>query len=324
MRIWRHNWRDSGLLAVALGQVGLVGALAWWWPGLSGGARAAAIAGIAVGHWYNIAIAGHLFVHAPWFASARVNRVAAWLVSLAIGQSVEAYRLSHVRNHHRYSNDRQDAAGSTRDTSSTFRHAPTASHQPLWRYAPAGAIHSIAGELRARGTAIGLWFGGALEPGLGRLLARRPALRQAEFRAVRAERTWLCVAWLCLLALRTSFLPAYVAALTLAFVLVNVQNYFEHYGARPEDNFANSVSHYGRVYNLLTFNDGHHQEHHLRPSCHWRRLPGLRHRHAAEFLTTERVVSPVPAVLGFLHLHRPRLDLPNSVGDEACQPARTA
>jgi hypothetical protein len=34
-----------------------------------------------------------------------------------------------------------------------------------------------------------------------------------------------------------------------------------------------TTSHYGRLYNLLLFNDGYHVEHHANPSAHWTRLP---------------------------------------------------
>jgi fatty acid desaturase len=29
------------------------------------------------------------------------------------------------------------------------------------------------------------------------------------------------------------------------------------------------VSYYGKLFNLLYFNEGYHQEHHIAPSCHW-------------------------------------------------------
>ncbi|HWU87686.1 MAG TPA: fatty acid desaturase [Kofleriaceae bacterium] len=52
------------------------------------------------------------------------------------------------------------------------------------------------------------------------------------------------------------------------------ENYFQHWGAvDPNDRKRDSVSCYGTLYNLLTFNLGYHQEHHLRPGVHWLKLP---------------------------------------------------
>lgn len=317
MRVFRHSNLDAALLVLALAQVGVVVVAAWAWPGLTWAGRAAAAAAIAVGHWYCIVVVGHTFAHAPWFSSARANRAAGLAVSLAIGQSVAAYRISHVRNHHRFNNDRQDARRNTRDTSSTFRHAAPGRHLPLWRYAGGGALATAAGELVRRVGVVRLWLGAGLEPDLERLLAVRPRLRKREFRAVRLERTLLTVAWLALLAAQPTFLAAYVAALTVAFGLVDVQNYFEHYGADPDAVLANAVSHYGWLYNLVAFNDGYHQEHHLRPAAHWRTLPAVRARHAARLATCDRIVSPVPPVFGFLDLRRRRLDLSPALSERA-------
>ena len=59
----------------------------------------------------------------------------------------------------------------------------------------------------------------------------------------------------------TTYLPAY--AIGLAFC--GLQGHYEHAGG--------VTSYYGRVYNLLCFNDGFHGEHHASPGLEWRRLP---------------------------------------------------
>jgi hypothetical protein len=60
------------------------------------------------------------------------------------------------------------------------------------------------------------------------------------------------------------YLPAYVLGLGLCAL----QGHYEHAGG--------VTSHYGRLYNLLCFNDGFHAEHHAHPGIHWARLPELR------------------------------------------------
>jgi hypothetical protein len=75
-------------------------------------------------------------------------------------------------------------------------------------------------------------------------------------------------------------LPGYVAGL----LLCALHGHYEHAGG--------TTSHYGRVYNLLTFNDGFHVEHHAHPSLSWRRLPAERDPAAR--------ASPWPAPLRWL------------------------
>ena len=82
------------------------------------------------------------------------------------------------------------------------------------------------------------------------------------------------------------FLKVYLPGWLLGVGLCHLQGHFEHAGS--------TTSHYGRVYNLLFFNDGFHREHHARPGTHWRDLPKLRR---AE---TEARASRWPAILRWL------------------------
>jgi len=79
----------------------------------------------------------------------------------------------------------------------------------------------------------------------------------------------------------TVFLPGWL----LGLALCHLQGHFEH--------TRGTVSHYGRLYNWLFFNDGYHVEHHERPARHWTALPASRE-------TTELNSSPWPAVLRWL------------------------
>ncbi len=58
-----------------------------------------------------------------------------------------------------------------------------------------------------------------------------------------------------------SYLPGYAAGLFLCWL----HGYFEHQ--------RGTISHYGKLYNTLFFNDGYHVEHHARPGTHWTELP---------------------------------------------------
>jgi hypothetical protein len=57
------------------------------------------------------------------------------------------------------------------------------------------------------------------------------------------------------------YAPGWLAGLGLCAL----QGHYEHAGG--------VTSHYGRLYNVLCFNDGYHAEHHASPGVHWTRLP---------------------------------------------------
>jgi fatty acid desaturase len=305
--LWRASRADAALVLVSTAQFfGVVGLALLaarsddhrWWP--------AAFALVTALTTYNIIILSHLFVHVPWFTSPRLNAAVSLMNSANIAQSVQVYRLFHVRNHHRYNNDRPDDRGRTLDTTSTYRLGSDGGHAPVLRYVLAGLWSSMK-DLAT--TVLSLSRGcrvGAGESALLQLASRQPLVRSRELAQIRGDRVaqLAYAALLCAICWQWALL-CYLPAVLLSFALVNVQNYYRHFGAEPDSRFANSVSHYGRWYNRLTFNDGYHQEHHFRPGSHWSELPVVSRRFQDEFDNAGRVVSPVPAMVGFLDRLRP-------------------
>src|SRR5205807_1071834 len=72
---------------------------------------------------------------------------------------------------------------------------------------------------------------------------------------------WVTLALVSLHFFLGTYLPGYLAGLGLCFL----QGRYEHDPA--------TISHYGRIYNFLLFNDGYHAEHHAHPRMDWRALP---------------------------------------------------
>ena len=79
--------------------------------------------------------------------------------------------------------------------------------------------------------------------------------------------------------------PVFYAGQSLALA----ENYLEHSGAEPGARGRDAVSCYGKLYNLVWFNNGYHQEHHWRSGVHWTRVPELRDQLLPE---SQRAVVP--------------------------------
>ncbi|MGW0094918.1 fatty acid desaturase family protein [Streptomyces sp. NPDC003328] len=307
-RIWRKSPWDALLLTASVVQFIFTFWLAATWESSSLVGRFCGLAAVAVMTAYNIIVVSHLFTHSPWFTSVRLNALVSVLNSMNIGQSVQAYQLTHVRNHHRFNNDFKNETGTTRDVSSTYRDGKDGEHAPLLRYAVGGGLQSLVARGREVAYVRRLWRVGTDEELLHSLASRRQARRERELRQIQADRAahvlvlvlFTAISWQWLLL---CYLPAYLLALTM----VNVQNYYRHYGANPDTRTTDSASYYGRLYNLVTFNDGYHQEHHLSPTSHWSELPTVYERHRTVLDAQPRIISPVPAMLGFLHRQRPLL-----------------
>lgn len=308
MGIWRKSKLDAILAAMSIAQAALMFWLASIWEGLPTLARLCSLLLLVITIVYNIIVISHTFAHAPWFKSTRLNGLMSLVNSINIGQSMQSYHLAHVRNHHRYNNDAGRMDGTTKDLSSTYRDGFGGGHTSVFRYAFLGAAATLLDVCRELLLVTRQWRVGVHESKLLALASRATSRRRHELRQVQVDRIgrFFCIAGFLLLSWRWT-LECYLPAFFLALVLVNVQNYYEHYGAAPGCRWADSVSYYGSLYNLVAFNDGYHQEHHLRPMSHWTELPAVRERNTLLLNQVERVISPVPAILGFLHRGRPLL-----------------
>jgi fatty acid desaturase len=308
MKIWKYTPRDAAMVILSVAQFATTFVLAAIWQRSSVAMRLGGGALLVVMMTYSIIVVTHLFTHTPWFESASLNSLASMLNSMNIGQSAQAYQLTHVRNHHRYNNDQKGPDGNTNDISSTYQDGVNDEHATLFHYAFVGAISTLVDVGRALASVFRLWRVGERERKLLELAAKVPERRSRELRQIQLDRMahFLGISILLLISWKW-VLFCYLPAFYLALALVNVQNYYEHYGAEPDARYADSVSYYGRFYNLITFNDGYHQEHHLRPQAHWSSMPMVRREHREKLDKVERVVSPVPAIFGFLHRNRPQL-----------------
>ncbi|MFG3558430.1 fatty acid desaturase family protein [Micromonospora sp. NPDC047557] len=305
MQIWKKSPLDGILVALSVGQFTAMVAMAALFGQMAPWVKVVTGLTLPVMMAYNIIVITHLVTHSPWFADRRLNSAVSILNSLNIGQSVMAYQLTHVRNHHRFNNDPLQADGTTRDITSTYRGGRDGNHAPMLRYSVGGAAESLIGRAREFLSATRLWRVGSGEQVLLSLVSPRDPRRGRELGQIQLDRAAHSLSLIVFAAISWQWtLACYLPAFFLALTMVNVQNYYRHYGANPDDRAADSVSHYGRLYNLLSFNDGYHQEHHLNPTAHWSQLPAVRERARVRLDSTERIISPVPAMLGFLHTRR--------------------
>ena len=188
MKIWKHSHLDVVMLALSVGQFVTTLFLALRGNRASTLARIAGFVLLAVMTVYNIIVVSHLFTHTLWFRSPCSIDWCRLLNSINIGQSVQAYELTHVRNHHRYNNDQQRPDGNTKDKSSTFRGGTGGEHVGAFRYAFVGALETMAGIVRSLLSITRLWRVGAHEKELLSLLARTEARRRWELRQMQLDR----------------------------------------------------------------------------------------------------------------------------------------
>ncbi len=236
-----------GIVALFVATLLAFDRLPWW-------VLAPAFVGAACSYLWNLQCISHNFIHNPFFKNEWLNRAFGVLESLAIGVPHVLYHHYHM-NHHWGDNDAKAPDGTTKDWSSIYRHSKDDGPEPFWRYCLFGFFRIEMGPVIRVA---------ARHRQLGQLVAESAAL--GAFWAGMALFDWRYLVFF--------YLPSYY----LGWVLSYAEGYVEHYGGKPGNPYANSVSSYNRLYNLLWFNNGYHQEHHWDPKCHWTRMGRLHER----------------------------------------------
>jgi fatty acid desaturase len=275
--LFRYSVWDSLLLAITFFQLGLNIWLAITWDSRP---LVQNLVFYPLGlflFWYNGLVATHNFVHTPWFSSKALNNLYAAFNSSNLLSPITHYRDIHF-NHHQYGDDRQDQQGQTQDHSSTFAYGKNGQREHVISYC---GLAILRDDLIAS--------------------FRQPRTKP-EAAQLYVESGMCLLALLSYLLISWQFLLFFVVPMFyLGWFLVYLANYYEHFGATPEDRYANSTSHYGRLYNLLCCNEGYHQEHHLRPNVHWRQRPNIYQSLRPALDRAKRVILQYPPPFGFLH-----------------------
>ena len=250
---FRYNAWDALL---ALSGVGILALMLWTFLGfasLSWWVLGPAWVVIAWCYCWNLQCISHNFIHNPYFTSVWLNRAFSVLESLVLGVPHILYHHYHM-NHHWGDSDAKGPDGSTKDWSSIYRHSKDDNPEPFWRYC---FVSFFRVEVR---------------PVISVVIRHG----RAQVIQLVAETLALAVFWGVMLWLDWRyFVFYYLTSYYIGWVLSYAEGYFEHYRCQPGNPFANSVSSYHWLYNLIWFNNGYHQEHHWDPKMHWTRMHEL-------------------------------------------------
>jgi fatty acid desaturase len=245
--------------------------LPWWAVVLSFGTYALLIC-------WNLQCISHNFIHNPFFSNRWLNCAFGVLETLAIGMPHQLYHHYHM-NHHWGDNDAKGPDGTTRDWSSIYRHSTDDNPEPFWRY----CLYSF--------------FRVEVMPVLSMALKHGTAnVAQVAVESLALGAFWLLLVW----GNWHWFCFFYLPSFFCGWVMSYAEGYLEHYGAVPGNPYANSVSSYNTLYNLLWFNNGYHQEHHWDPKMHWTRMARLHEQIAPQLQANQTRTLRGPHMTGLI------------------------
>jgi fatty acid desaturase len=276
MRVWRYSPWDSVLVLIAVAQFAAMTTWAVRFETLPLATNIALFVALSYVFYYNPIVVTHNFLHAPFFRRRWLNRAFPVVNSANLFLPQVLYKYHHLI-HHQYAND-PIRNGTTLDPSSTFRYGTGGRQEWFFSYSALGLFRD--GTSNAYREAI--------------THGQRSQFWMELAAIVTTAVLWLAIDWKWFLI---AFAPTFYAGWFLALL----ENYYEHHRATdPDSRLADSVSYYGRWYNLMMFNEGYHQEHHLKPHLHWTRRPEVHGDWKEKFKDAGAYEARRPPLLGFL------------------------
>jgi fatty acid desaturase len=190
----------------------------------------------------------HNFIHNPFFKQVFFNRFFSIINSLAMGMPQSIYKAHHI-NHHVHNNDKWQGELAPLDKSSLYYYGENNQEEGVFKY-------TFLSYFR-----LSLWglFSDARQR-VGLLVVVELVASLAFFGAL---------LWINPMGFALFVIPVHYIGTSLA----SLENYAEHHLCEPDNDLSNSVSCYSKLYNILWFNNGYHQEHHFKPDIHWTKLP---------------------------------------------------
>lgn len=199
----------------------------------------------------NYQCVAHNFIHNPFFKARLGNLLFSVINTLALGMPQSFYKAHHI-NHHVFNNDGWVGDQPPKDRSSLYLYGSDSGEESALRYTLLSYFRLSVTEL----------FKDAYQ--------RVGALVMIEISIL------VFAVTLTLIYQPLAFVLFVIPVHYLGTSMASLENYAEHHGCDPANSMSNSVSSYSRLYNLLWFNNGYHQEHHCMPDIHWFRLPETR------------------------------------------------
>lgn len=199
----------------------------------------------------------HHHTHVPLFVNKKLNRLYELFVSMPTAIPFQMWKYFHL-THHKYNNDTKKN-NIVKDPLSFYRYGKDNNRENFWLYTVYGLYRDIVGiSIADKENTCSTKF------------------KLQDMDKLKTENLMILLYLSSVLLITGWYFAYYVFVVLLSLIANNANSYGEHYQAVDHSNFrCDSVGNYNRLFNFLCFNSGYHQEHHVKPSLHWTKLPEI-------------------------------------------------